>query len=105
MPPLASGQRPSSVARKLSDDFFRAFRQHLTARTEAPPAAVAEAAPAPAAVAEAGAAAAAAPAPRAPAAPRPAPANTGPVMVPGWWLLVAAVTGAAISLVSVHFHR
>lgn len=86
-----------SVARKLSDDFFKAFRQQLMAGAEAPSAPTAETPPVAGTVTEA--------TPRMPA-PRPAaPAPAGPVMVPGWWLIVAAVTGAAITLASLYFHR
>lgn len=93
-----------SVARKMSDDFFNALRAQL-----APPAPAADPAPSAAAAPVAAPAdasvavpAAAAPAPTAPsaraAATPPAPQPAGPVMVPGWWLLVAAAVGSLATL-------
>lgn len=75
-----------SVAKKMSDDFFKALRQQLAPPSEAPPAA----APAKPVL----------PAPEKKAA-SPAGANApraDTVMVPGWWLAPAAVLGAALAI-------
>ena len=105
-----------SVARKMADDFFTAFRKQLAPPASAP-AAVPAAVPAAAAQAAAGAmpAASALPAgpagdsaPRAavhPAAPAPAAMPSAATLVPGWWLAVAAVLGAAIALAGVVLAR
>lgn len=99
------------VARKMSDDFFAAFRKQLEP-AEAP---VAEAAPAAAPVQAVAAgtpapATPAAAAPTAPSAPAPAavradaPAGTA-VMVPGWWLAPAALIGGIVAIAGASFIR
>jgi carbon monoxide dehydrogenase subunit G len=88
-----------SVAKKMSDDFFTAFREQL-APTPAPsaepgvttPGPTSAPAPAPAASAAA-AARMPADAPTATLAARP-----GVTLVPGWWLAVAAAVGAAAAI-------
>jgi uncharacterized protein len=94
-----------SVARKMSDDFFKAFMKQFQAE---PP----QAAAAPAAQADpVGAAALPAAAPPAvPSSPVPALApaaasqaaahGNGSTFVPGWWLAVAAVLGSALTIAS-----
>lgn len=96
-----------SVAKKMSDDFFKAFRAQLSPKDSAPaetPAASTQAAVPPAAALQGGPQPSAAGIPEtarvaavAPAAARDAAApNT--VMVPGWWLAVAASIGALATL-------
>jgi carbon monoxide dehydrogenase subunit G len=90
-----------SVAKKMSDDFFKAFRKQL-----APPDEVAAAADTPATPSTASTAlatqdttphAVAAPANAvAPATSAPAPSTA--TLVPGWWLIVAALVGSATTL-------
>lgn len=82
-----------SVAKKMTDDFFKAFKNHL----------VPEAAEAKVPAAKGGTKAAAAPA-RGAAQP-PSATDTGSFMVPGWWLIVAALLGSAITIVSQFFAR
>lgn len=107
-----------SVAKKMSDDFFAAFKKQLMpaealatpvqAVASAPQAAVAEAAATATTAAHAPAAAPANAAPGiAPATQRPVAANyvsgnpaSGAAMVPAWWLGVAAVLGAGIAIVA-----
>ncbi len=76
-----------SVARKMSDDFFKAFRQQLSPAAPAAPAA------APARLA-------AAPKEPVPVSTSAAPLGTASnaVMVPGWWLAVATVLGATVAI-------
>lgn len=80
------------VARKMSDDFFKAFRRQLAPGeaepTTAPAQRMASPASAPAAVV--------APSAAMPASPvmAHAPAHAGPTLVSGWWLAVAAVIGS-----------
>jgi uncharacterized protein len=73
-----------SVARKMADDFFKAFCAQL-----APAAPLLPAPPAVAVVAQV--------APPAPAAPKPLPVAPRP-MVPAWWLVPAALIGALIAI-------
>jgi carbon monoxide dehydrogenase subunit G len=87
-----------SVVKKMSDDFFKAFRLQL-----APPAAVEAAATAAAGVLPSDKAGGQIQAPtKAPvSAPvitpvRPANSPAGVVMVPGWWLAPAALLGALL---------
>jgi uncharacterized protein len=92
-----------SVARKMSDDFFNAFRQQL-----APPAPSEPVTAEPAAAASGMATAEVAGRPTVEAATRPSPPlpprSPAPVpaaqqaLVPGWWLFVAAVLGSALTL-------
>jgi uncharacterized protein len=88
-----------SVARKMSDDFFKAFRQQLC------PAAPAASAPAVAAPAAAPARLAAAPKEPVPAstAATPPRSTCNAVMVPGWWLAVATVLGATVAIAGAVF--
>lgn len=107
-----------SVARKMADDFFKAFKAQLAAPPP-PVALVADAAQAAAAPAEPrqrpaadagrteGPASRAAPTDTATAstpqavavaAPVVAAGSPAPAMVPGWWLGVAAVLGSAMTL-------
>ena len=84
-----------NVARKMSDDFFKALRQQLAPQVVAPTTPV--------------------PTVRETAKPRSAPdaaaaaptatGNSSPVMVPGWWLAVAALLGCAITLAGAHWLR
>lgn len=113
-----------SVARKMSDDFFKAFRQQLApadplASEAAAPVAARPSVPRPATTAAGGAHAsssataaspAAAPAatvavppppiaaPSTPFPDRSASGTGGVVMVPGWWLAVAAALGSIATL-------
>jgi carbon monoxide dehydrogenase subunit G len=108
-----------SVARKMSDDFFTAFREQFAPAPEAPlaapvaperqgtqagieaatvaPASATASVPAPA---PAPVAAAAVAAPAAAAAPQAAAAaaRSGTHVVPGWWLAIAVLLGAASAL-------
>ena len=83
-----------SVARKMSDDFFKAFRNQV-----APPPAAATPAAAPADVPAAGAAA---PVAVAATAARPAPVAATPAsnafVVPAWWLAPAFSLGAIAAI-------
>jgi len=99
-----------SVAKKMSDDFFKAFRrvlvpsEPLAEKTKAAVAASAALAPAARGTAPSGSIAGTDPAapPEGPvhatipvaAAPTPSPATPGAVMVPGWWLAVATILGS-----------
>jgi uncharacterized protein len=81
-----------SVARKMSDDFFRAFHRQFEE-----PEVVAEAPPRE----PASAASATRPAPSSPAAGASAQLGSVPSengLVPAWWLVVAVVLGAAVAL-------
>ncbi len=88
-----------SVAKKMSDDFFKAFRKQL-----APPDEVAAAVNAPItstalATQDAMQHAVAAPAnAEAPVASAAAPAASGATLVPGWWLIMAAFVGSATTI-------
>ncbi|MES2186589.1 MAG: carbon monoxide dehydrogenase subunit G [Pseudomonadota bacterium] len=105
------------VARKMADDFFNAFRRQLEPASAAAPVAPAVAARVAPASGAAAAVPAAAPAPAAvpvtvsppPAMPPQAPATApGPgtvTLVPGWWLAVATVLGAAAALAGVFLAR
>ncbi len=86
-----------SVAKKMSDDFFKAFRKQL-----APPEDLAVAANSPAtstalATQDATPHAVAAPA-NAVAPSTSAPAASTATLVPGWWLIVAALVGSATTI-------
>ena len=94
-----------SVAKKMTDDFFKAFRLQLVPAEAAPDSAkdkaaapVAASAPAAASTgASHGASASSAPA----GAPSPATAHAHPhdtTLVPGWWLAPAALLGAFIAI-------
>ncbi len=81
-----------SVARKMANDFFSALKAQLAPPSAEPPAAAAPEAAAPET-----------PVTDAPERPdgnaaRPTSLNTGPVLVPGWWLLVAALIGSGATL-------
>jgi carbon monoxide dehydrogenase subunit G len=75
-----------SVAKKMADDFFKALRQQLAPSAEPKPATVpgktAQAAPEKKADDRAGSDA----------------ASPATIMVPGWWLAVALVLGAALAI-------
>jgi hypothetical protein len=88
-----------SVAKKMSDDFFTAFREQL-APTPAPRAEPGVPPPAATPAPAAAPTAFAAPAARMPAdAPTATlPARPGATLVPGWWLAVAAAVGAAAAI-------
>lgn len=82
-----------SVARKMSDDFFKAFHQQLCPEAPTPSKPkTSVAAPEP----EAGAQELA-PVSISTSAASPI-AIAGPVMVPGWWLAVATILGAATAI-------
>ena len=91
-----------SVAKKMADDFFKAFKQQLMP-PEAQTSLVAVNAEAPVK---------ASPALATPTAPTPAVIDTAtppaahgqpsPHMVPGWWLAPAAVLGALIAIAGAH---
>ena len=85
-----------SVAKKMTDDFFKAFRQHLVpeASADSPPS---QAAPHPTSKAPAQAGAT----PEAPAAnatAHPLRHSHDTPMVPTWWLAPAALLGAFIAI-------
>lgn len=88
-----------SVAKKMSDDFFKAFRKQL-----APPDEMAAAANTPTTstaltTQDATSHAVSAPANAvAPAASAATPAASAGTLVPGWWLIVAAMVGSAASI-------
>ena len=90
-----------SVARKMSDDFFKAFLRQFTPQAVAAvaadgPAAAPVAPVAPVeAVAPLAAAKATRPTPASPTLALPASATAGATLVPGWWLAVAALIGSA----------
>ena len=93
-----------SVAKKMADDFFRAFRQQV-----APPLVVSAAAtdnqagvfsPEAAIIAAGAAGAAATPASLAIALTR---TRTGDTLVPGWWLAPAALLGAFLAIAGARF--
>ena len=108
-----------SVARKMADDFFKAFKTQLAGV----PAAAKKANPAPAAsavkdsvassigtaarapAADATASASIAPTPATVVAPRSHANATLPVMVPGWWLAISAAVGSLATLAGVLFVR
>lgn len=84
-----------SVAKKMSDDFFKALRAQLSPKESAP----AEAAATPSSPPQpAGKVADTARAASAVATPAAAAALSNTVMVPGWWLGVAASIGALATL-------
>ncbi len=98
-----------SVARKMADDFFKAFKRHL-APPELPSQGAGTASqdlavtPAPGSSHEAVTSAVAQ---RSPGGTIPAPsdrpasatrASNSEVMVPGWWLLVAVIAGSALTV-------
>lgn len=85
-----------SFAKKMTDDFFQAFRAQLV------PAPAAAAAPATTALTPAAPAAPAAPVTGAPVAAAPAATAQGPAaavpQVPAWWLAPAAALGAFLAI-------
>ena len=93
-----------SVAKKMTDDFFKAFRLQLVPAEAAPDSAkdkaaapVAASAPAAASTGASHGASASAPA----GAPSPANVHAHPhdtTLVPGWWLAPAALLGAFIAI-------
>lgn len=93
-----------SVAKKMTDDFFKAFRMQLVPAEAAPDSAtdkaaapVAASAPAAASTGASHGASASAPA----GAPSPANVHAHPhdtTLVPGWWLAPAALLGAFIAI-------
>ncbi|OVZ60299.1 hypothetical protein CDO46_09825 [Pigmentiphaga sp. NML030171] len=88
-----------SVARKISDDFFKAFRKQFAPEEPAAPAgsgAPGKRSPAGRATADAGPASTADPVRAAPVPPRAEP--DGATRVPGWWLIVAFALGVAATL-------
>ena len=98
-----------SVAKKMTDDFFKAFRLQLVPAEAAPDSAkdkatapVAASAPAAASTGASHGASHGASASSAPAgAPSPATAHAHPhdtTLVPGWWLAPAALLGAFIAI-------
>ena len=98
-----------SVAKKMTDDFFKAFRLQLVPAEAAPDSAkdkaaapVAASAPAAASTGASHGASHGVSASSAPAgAPSPAMAHTHPhdtTLVPGWWLAPAALLGAFIAI-------
>jgi hypothetical protein len=98
-----------SVAKKMSDDFFKAFVKNFKADLPPMQGAVEGPSPArpnmpPAARGDAPRPGVAAAVPAAAAAQTPTPAaatrtsTSGPVLVPGWWLAVAAALGSAFTL-------
>lgn len=80
-----------SVAKKMADDFFKAFRQQLAPPSEVTPAAApakpAQQVPEKKATSQAGA-----------DAPRP-----DTIMVPGWWLAPALVLGSMLTIAGARF--
>jgi carbon monoxide dehydrogenase subunit G len=88
-----------SVARKMSDDFFKAFHRQFEA-----PEAVAEASPPDAPSESSPPAAALPPAATGTSAVQGATDSAGPV-VPAWWLAVAVVLGAAVALAATMLAR
>lgn len=92
------GRLIDSVARKISDDFFKAFRKQFTPEEAGAPAGGgAPGKRAPAARATGGGPAS--PADAVP--PVPVPSQAGPdatTRVPGWWLIVAFALGVAATL-------
>lgn len=92
-----------SVARKMADDFFKAFKAQLAGEPEA----VSDTA------ATAPATKVAANASSVPNVPAPVATSTSPavvndpatLMVPGWWLAIAAVIGSATTLAGVLLAR
>jgi len=104
-----------SVARKMADDFFKAFKAQLAGAEAAPqkgPAAAVSAAKASALPASAPAAASAcavtpslAPVPGAPVAAQDSAGSSAVAMVPGWWLGVAVVLGSVATLAGMLFAR
>lgn len=90
-----------SVAKKMSDDFFKAFLQQFAPASDAVAAAGAQpvmASTTPAAAASVSDSALPMAAASSAATPAPATASPGRVLVPGWWLLVAALSGSATTL-------
>jgi hypothetical protein len=105
-----------SVARKMADDFFKAFKAQLAGGLEegqataaAAPGATAVDKPAAqkgdAPVAVADASALSLPVPVAASAPPVVASAPATVMVPGWWLAIAAAIGSIATLAGVLFAR
>ena len=94
-----------SVAKKMSDDFFKAFRKQLAPADEmAATTAPTSTAPISTALATQDARPNAVTAPAnalAPAASAAAAAASGATLVPGWWLIVAAFVGSATTIAGV----
>ena len=100
-----------SVAKKMSDDFFKAFRKQLAPADDVATASSAAATTAPTSTAPISTAlatqdarpnAVTAPANAvAPAASTVAAAASGATLVPGWWLIVAAFVGCATTIAGV----
>lgn len=98
-----------SVARKMSDDFFEAFHRQLApAAAEAPLIEAHEPEVAAETATTAGPAPTAAPPMPAPTVAKTPPVAAvrppGPVMVPGWWLAVAAAIGSLSTLAGAWLH-
>jgi uncharacterized protein len=89
-----------SVAKKMSDDFFKAFRAQFAPPETLHEAVAATPASAPDVAASDAKAAASAPRPS-----RATPNTTGAsvVLVPGWWLAVAVALGAAAAVAGMQF--
>jgi uncharacterized protein len=93
-----------SVAKKMTDDFFKAFRLQLVpaeaaADSAKAPAAAPVAASAPAAASTGASDGSLASAPTGASRPAPSPAHThNTTLVPGWWLAPAALLGAFIAI-------
>lgn len=86
-----------SVAKKMSDDFFKAFRKQLAPADEV--AAVASPAPTSTALTTQDATPHAVKAPANAVAPTTStPSPSAATLVPGWWLIVAAFVGCATTL-------
>ncbi|SEB05905.1 carbon monoxide dehydrogenase subunit G [Variovorax sp. YR216] len=96
-----------SVARKMADDFFKAFKTQLAGvpvaakETATRPIGVSAGRP----VAGSTASASVAPTPAAVAATRSDASAAATVMVPGWWLAISAVIGSVATLAGVLFAR
>lgn len=90
-----------SVARKMSDDFFKAFRLQLAPTTASSNDATAS--PKAGAIADPDQAASSGPRPISAAATPAASGSAipGTAMVPGWWLAVAFVLGSAATIAGV----
>ena len=86
-----------SVAKKMSDDFFKAFRKQLAPPDEVTAAATAAPTSTALATQDAKPHAVAAPA-NAVAPTASAPVAPTATLVPGWWLIVAAIVGSATTI-------
>lgn len=86
-----------SVARKMADDFFKAFKKQLTAPTDSQEAEASQVVPTTsAAISETRLESAI---PRSHGSSASVHEDSARVMVPGWWLLVATALGSALTVV------